>query len=167
MDYYFCQKTMKVKILQAISLLLIMMSCDSEGIEYQPKPSNILKIIIKASGNMYVALASDSTLVANQPDSTKAEVFEKIDQKNGKCALKSSAGKFVSDYRTQNNKLAAKGSYIGEWELFEIIKAGEGIANLKSSAGKIICSDPHLGGALFANRNEAKEWETFTIKSVN
>ena len=160
---------MKIKIFLAILLLSIMAACDSEGITYEPPPSSntIPKIIIKASNNMYIALNSDSVLVANQPDSTKAEEFEKIGIENGKCALKSSTGKFVSDDRSKNNKLIAIGPYIGEWELFEIIKVNEVTVNFKSSTGKFVCVDLYKGGILLSNQNEAKEWETFTIKPVN
>ena len=153
---------MKTKISIAIISILCMFSC---GTAEQPKEAEVPqsnKMILKASNNMYVAMAGDSTLMANQPDVAKAEVFEKITQENGKVALKTSFGKFVSDDRNGGNKLFANRNAANEWEQFEIITLDGGKINLKSSAGKIVCGDQSLGGLLVANRNQASDWETFT-----
>lgn len=119
---------------------------------------------LKASNNMYVAINADSLLVADQPDASKAEVFEKVDQGNGKLALKTSKGKFVSDDRGRNNNLVANRVVASEWEQFEIIALGESKVNLKSSTGKMVCADIDMKGVLFANRDQASGWETFILE---
>jgi hypothetical protein len=159
---------MKTKIAAVLISLLFMISC---GTEEQPKEgapaenTNSNKMILKASNNMYVAIGADSTLSANQSDATKAEVFEKVDQGNGKFALKTSAGKFVSDVRSAENKLYANRAAVGEWEQFEIINVEGGKINLKSSAGKMVCGDQGTGGIMVANRDNASDWETFTAET--
>jgi hypothetical protein len=158
---------MKTKISAVLISLLFIMSC---GTEEQPKDGASAenakgnKIVLKASNNMYVISSGDTALLAVQPDAAKAEVFEKIDQGNGKYALKASTGKFVTDDRTKKNVLSANRDAVGEWEQFEIITLEGGKINLKSSAGKIVCGDQGSGGILVANRDQASEWETFTAE---
>src|ERR1700756_851826 len=112
---------MKTKISIALISLLFMMAC---GTAEQPKEGEQAvdnsKIILKAYNDMYVVLNSDSVLVASEADATKAAVFEKIDQGNGKWALKSAAGRFVSDDRGKQNYLIANRTAVGEWEQFDI-----------------------------------------------
>ncbi len=145
---------MKVNICIAV-LLLFMMACG-------PKKST--KMILKGSNNMYVAINADSVLVANQSDAGKAVVFSKLELENGKYALKTSNGKFISDDRTKNNKLSATKSIPNEWEQFDIIIHPESKINLKTSANKFVCADDANGGLLVANRDKASDWETFTVE---
>ncbi len=158
---------MKTKIAAVLISLLFLISC---GTEEQPKEgapaenTNSNKMILKASNNMYVAISADSTLSANQSDATKAEVFEKVDQGNGKWGLKLSNGKFVCDERMKANVMVVNRDAVGEWEQFEIVTLEGGKINLKSSAGKFVCGDQSVGGRLIANRDQAGEWETFTAE---
>ena len=124
-------------------------------------------MIIKAFNDKYVTIVGDTALVANEPDAAKAEVFEKIDQGNGKWALKTSGGKFVTDDDSKGHALVANRTAVGGWEEFEIIpsKDNDSQFNLKSYTGKIVCCDGGTGDRLFSNRDNASTWETFTIES--
>jgi hypothetical protein len=156
---------MKTKISIALISLLFMMAC---GTAEQPKEgeqqpgSN--KIILKAYNNMYVVLNGDSELVANEVDVTKAAIFEKIDQGNGKWALKSPTGRFVSDDKGRWNYLVANRTSVGGWEQFDIIEGADSKTNIKTSAGKIVSADGGNGFKLVGNRDNAGEWEAFTIE---
>jgi hypothetical protein len=154
---------MKTKISLATLSLLFIIACNSEGIK-QNQELQSTKMILKASNNMYVTINADSTLLANESDAAKAVVLEKVDQGNGKWALKASNGKFISDDRGKNNILFANRAAIGEWEQFEIISTEGSKINLKSSAGKIVSADQGAGNLLLANRDQAGEWETFTVE---
>jgi hypothetical protein len=123
------------------------------------------KFIIKASNNMYLSISSDSTLIANQPDPAKAEVFKKVDLENGKVAIKTSGGKFISDNRNSSSKLDAIRDQALGWETFEVIAADPQGVNVKSSGGKYICADQGKGNVLYANRDKAGAWETFILES--
>ncbi|HXU26875.1 MAG TPA: hypothetical protein VN698_06550 [Bacteroidia bacterium] len=156
---------MKTKISVAIISLLFMIACSSgsgeQSTEAEKPVSN--KMILKAYNDKYVVMSGDSALVANETDAAKAEVFEKIDQGNGKWALKTSAGKFVSD---DAGKLFANRAAVGAWEEFEIIPASDTEAkiNLKSHTGKLVCVDGGMNDVLFASRDQAGAWETLTVE---
>src|ERR1035437_8115487 len=147
---------MKTKISAAI-LLIFLMSCGSGDQQNktdgqtttsaQPQSS---KFILKAWNNMYLSLNKDSVLTADQQDSTKAEIFEKIDQGNGKLSFKASTGKFVSDDRVKNNNLIANRGNVNEWELFEFISVDQTKINIKSSGGKFVSADQGKGNILIA-----------------
>jgi hypothetical protein len=122
------------------------------------------KFIIKASNNMYLCISPDSTLIANQSDPIKAEVFKKVDLENGKIAIKTSGGKFISDNRNNNSILDAIRNQALGWEAFEIIAADPQGVNIKSSGGKYVCADQGKGNILYANRDKAGAWETFIFE---
>jgi hypothetical protein len=151
---------MKTKISIVLISVLFMMACGTSEQQEAPKQESN-KMVLKAYNNMYVIIVGDTALIANQPDSTKAEVFEKIDQGNGKWALKTSGGKFITDDGT---KLVANRTEVQAWELFEIIPVEGSQINLKSYTGKIVCVDGGMGARLFSNRDQASTWETLTVE---
>jgi hypothetical protein len=161
---------MKTKISAAVIALFFLMACGSSD---QPKeedkqpevatPSQ--KFIIKASNMMYVVINKDSSLIANETDPTKAEVFEKMDKGNGKYALKARTGKYVIAHRVRGDSLFANSNNDWEWETFELIALDQTKINIKTSNGKYVSTDERLGNILIANRDAAQSWETFTLES--
>lgn len=146
---------MKFKITTGI-FLIFLMACGTVD--------KSAKFSLKASNNMYLAIDTNSMLVANQPDSSKAEIFEKTDQGNGKWTLKTSAGKFVTDNRNGPSNLFAILNWAGEWEMFEIISLDETKINIKSSRGKFVyVHSPE--NMLYANSDAVGDFGTFTIKT--
>jgi hypothetical protein len=146
---------MKIKIsTPLIALLIFVSSCLNES----------KKMTLQASNNMYVVLDKDSALVANEPNASKAEIFERVRLGNGKCALKTSKGKFVSHDRVKENRLFGNRNNAYEWETFEIIRVDPTKINLKSSTGKMVCTDQAKGNVLIADRDYAGDWETFTVE---
>lgn len=158
---------MKTKISVALLALLFMMSCGSgeQGKEEKPESN---KMVLKAYNNMYVVVYGDTAVIADQPDVAKAEVFEKIDQGNGKWAIKTSKGKFLTDEAGKDHfVLAAKNQVEGANEQFDIVPAVDGDESqfyLKASTGKAISTDLYLGNKLIANRDNASTWETFIVE---
>ncbi|MEO8760249.1 MAG: hypothetical protein ABI388_03890 [Bacteroidia bacterium] len=149
---------MKTKIsLAIISLILLISACSEDK-------SKSLKITLQASNNMYVVINKDSALVATEPDAAKAEIFEKVRQPNGKWAIKTSKGKFITDDRNKGNIIRANRDVAYDWELFEIIRTEPLRINLKASSGKFISADRDKESVLIANRDAAGDWETFTIE---
>ena len=144
----------KTKI-SIVILTLFMVAC-------HPAKNNYM--LLKASNNMYIVMGADSVLIANEPDASKAEVFEEVCDENGKAALKTSKGKFVSDDRGRGNLLVANRNAIGEWEQFEILKVSDERVTIKSSANKYVCADMGNKNVLFANRDQAGEWEAFALE---
>lgn len=162
------------KILSGAILLLCLIGCSNSNetkFAQEPGQTNINttgqteRFIIKASNNMYLVVSPDSLLVANQPNAANAEVFEKVNLGNGKTALKTSKGKFMSDNRSKNSKVDAIRDKAQSWEMFEIIALDQTKVNIKSSQGKFVCADQSQGNFLIANRNKAGEWETFTLEN--
>jgi hypothetical protein len=153
----------------AIVVLLFLMACGSDDNSGQTEPQAEaakepgMKFILKASNGNYVTIAPNFTMIANQPESGSADVFEKIDLGNGKSAIKAPNGKFVSDDRSQNSLLFANRDQNGEWETFEIINLDELSVNLKTSAGAFVSGDRSKGDTLYGNRPEAGEWEKFSL----
>jgi hypothetical protein len=162
---------MKTKISATIIALFFLTACGSSDQnktedEKQPEvavPSQKFKL--KASNMMYVVINTDSSLVANQPDPTKAEVFERVDKENGKCALKASNGKFVCANRARKDYMLANSDNNWEWETFEIIALDQTKINIKTSNGKFVSSDASLDHTLIANRDLAQSWETFDMEA--
>lgn len=148
---------MKIRI-SIIILLLFTMACMPN------KNNDSSKMILKASNNMYVVLNTDLTLIANQPDASKAEIFEEICSEKGTAALKTSKGMFVSADRDRDNWLIANRTIAAEWEQFEIIKDDDENVTLKSSTGKFVTADQNIGGLLIANRDQVGTWEKFTLE---
>jgi len=149
---------MKTKIsLAIISFMLLISACSEDK-------SKSMKMTLQASNNMYVVINKDSMLVANEPDAAKAEVFEKVKQPNGKWAIKTSKGKFITDERGKGNNIYANRNIAYDWESFEIIRTEPAKINLKASSGKFICADQAVGNILVANRDAAGDWETFTVE---
>ncbi|HTA61962.1 MAG TPA: hypothetical protein VK835_05880 [Bacteroidia bacterium] len=154
---------MKTKISVVFISLLFLMSCgSSEQPKNETPESN--KMILKAYNNMYVVVYGDTAVTANQPDAAKAEVFEKIDQGNGKWALKTSSGKFLTDEASKDHFVLATKTQVGATEQFEIINLENSQINIKASTGKAISADLYLGHKLIANRDQASGWETFTAE---
>ena|ERR1700740_1432191 len=155
---------MKTKIGIALLPLLFMMACGTAEQSKEAEKVESNKIILKGYNDKYVTIVGDTALVASQPDAAKAEVFEKIDQGNGKWALKTSGDKFITD---DGGKLVANRTAVGAWEEFEIIPLGNNNSqiNLKSYTGKIVCVDGGMGDRLFSNRDQASTWETITVES--
>ena len=157
-----------------VSILLfaiVLMACGSpenknEREDQMPpieKPKSVRMILKAGSNNLFVRVNSDTILVADISDSSKAEIFEKVDRGNGTWALKTSTGKFVSEDRYKNNMLYANRKSADAWETFEIIPVGGTKLNLKSSSGKFVCADIYQGNILVGNRDKAADWETFSI----
>jgi hypothetical protein len=159
---------MKTKICSVL-FLLFLMSCSpsdkSTAVEEKPTTTDDSKFIIKASNQQYLTIAQDSILIANQPDPTKAEVFEKVDQGNGKIALMASTGKYVCADRSRNASMIVNRNYAGEWETFEIIYLDKTKINLKASNGKFVSADRSAGNLVNATRDAAGDWETFNIQA--
>lgn len=157
---------MKMRILTPL-IILFCMACGSanqtkkDAAEIQVSQ----KIILKAANNNYVTINQENSfLLANQPDSAKAERFEVVDMGNGKSALKSSGGKFVSADLGQKASLIANRDAANEWETFSIIKLDQSKINITNSTGKFVSADLGLGGYFFANREKPGDWETFSIE---
>lgn len=152
----------------AIVALLFLMACgtDKSGKDDQDTTtaSSGDKFILKAANMMYLAVQPDSTLKANQPDPTKAEVFEKVDLGNGKSALKTSKGTYLSDDRGKNSVVDLE-SRPADWESFEIIALDPTKINIKTSASKYMSTDLANGAILKANSSKASDWEIFTIEA--
>lgn len=160
---------MKTKISGAVIALFFLMACGSSDQpkeeEKQPEvvaPSK--KFVIKAHNMMYVVINSDSVLVANQADPTKAEVFEKIDQGNGKFALRASTGRYVSNNQANSFVVDVIRNTPSDWEQFELIALDQTTANIKASSGKYISADLASTNILYGNKDIASDWETFTLE---
>jgi hypothetical protein len=156
---------MKTKISIALISLLFMMACGTSEQAKEEKPESN-KMILKAYNNMYVVVCGDTAVAAIQSDAAKAEVFEKIDQGNGKWALKTSTGKFLTDEAGKDHLLLATKTQVGATEQFEIVEANNSDSQifLKANTGKTISTDLYIGNKLIANRDNSSTWETFTVE---
>jgi len=156
---------MKTKISIALISLLFMMACGTSEKAKEEKPESN-KMVLKAYNNMYVAVYGDTAVAANQSDETKAEVFEKIDQGNGKWALKTSKGKFLTDEAGKDHFVLATKTQVGATEQFEIVPVDGNDSQifLKANTGKTVSADLYLGHKLIANRDNSSTWETFTVE---
>jgi hypothetical protein len=160
---------MKTKIGTAGIALFFLMACGSSEQKQEPAQTETTaqsnKYIMKASNMMYVTIGSDQVLVANEPNPTKAETFEKMDLGNGKSALRASTGKYVSDDREKDGQLDVFREEAHEWETFEVIALDNTKVNIKSSRGKYVGADyDKLDGKLAASRDEAHDWEAFDLE---
>jgi hypothetical protein len=156
---------MKTKISLSV-LVFFMMSCGSGEEKKQADGKEVkianIKFVLKANNMKYLTLASDSTLVANEADASKAVVFEKIDSENGTSALKLSNGKYLCD--DPHGTLIANRDEYGAWESFQVIAVDANHVNIRASTGKFVCADLSNGGKVVANRDQGGDWETFTIE---
>ena len=160
---------MKTKINIAVISLLFMMACgtsDQAKEESEEKPETN-KMRLKAFNNMYFVVMGDTAVIANQPDSVKAEIFERIDQGNGKWALKTSTGKFLTDDAEKKHLVLASKTQVGTTEQFEIVKLerGEGSQiNLKAASGKTVCANVYIGYQMIADCEKPSTWEVLTVE---
>jgi hypothetical protein len=155
---------MKTKIC-AVAVLFFLIACGS-GDQTKQSPEKTVKAesskyIIKASNMQYLAVTSDTTLLANQPNPEKAEVFEKVDLGNGKSALRTLYGKYVSD---NNGLLKVNKNAAGESEMFEIVALDQLSATIKASSGKYVSCNPEPGSVVVVDRDKAGGWEIFTME---
>ena len=160
---------MKTKISIALISLLFMMACGTseEAKEEKPEKPETNKMRLKAFNNMYFVVIGDTAVVANQSDSAKAEVFERIDQGNGKWALKTSTGKFLTDDAEKKHLVLANKTQVGPAEQFEIVKLEEGEGsqiNLKAATGKTVCANLYLGYQMIADCDKPSTWEVLTVE---
>jgi hypothetical protein len=158
-----------MRIINAAIILLFLASCGSSEKKADGEATSATaqssKFILKASNAMYIAIQPDSSLKANQPDPTKAEVFEKVDLENGKSALRASNGRYVSDNRVKNSIVEVSVDHVADWEMFEFIALDPTKINIRSSANKFLSSDPGQDGIVTANRDNASDWEVFFMES--
>jgi len=148
---------MKAKIYYVL-LCVFLMACGAS------EQKQAAKIVIKSFNNQYVSLNADQMLVADQPDVSKAETFEKIDLGNNKIALKATNGKFVCADQSKFSFLYADRDKNGEWETFEITVSENTKTYLKASNGQYISTDQSQKGSLVANRADSQDWEAFIIE---
>lgn len=97
-------------------------------------------------------------LRANRPTAGEWEQFDEISVSNGKVALKTSKGYYVT--AEPDGKLSTNRKTIGEWETWSKLPNG-----YQSWQGKYLCCE--LGGVdpfLVANRELQGLWETFQIQ---
>ncbi len=158
--YYFGHKTCFVD-----DLNITIFKKNKSRLDPDKKKSYTLsKFILKTSSDQYISYSPEKyQLWGNQPQGSRATVFEPVILRNGKYALKASNGMFVCADRSDHSNLFANRNSPGEWESFEIIFHDSTHINLKSSDGKFVCADQKLNGVLVANRNEAQDWETFSL----
>ncbi|MCE3277834.1 MAG: Fascin domain [Bacteroidetes bacterium] len=162
---------MKTKISAAVIALFFLMACGSsepkqEAAQNVEEDVNV-KFILKASNMMFIKMDKDSVLIANEPISTNAQVFEIVDLNNGRCALKVAPGKYVVDDRKKENKLFGNSPNTWDWESFEIIALDQTKVNIKASSGMFVCADQTAGSFLKADRAGAGDWETFELLRQN
>lgn len=159
---------MKTKISAAIIGLFFLMACGSseekKGDQTTETSAQGQKFTLKAANAMYIAIQPDSSLRANQPDPTKAEVFEKVDLENGKSALRISDGRYVTDERGKNSIMDVVYDHAHDWETFEFIALDPTTINIKSTLGKFVSADLGQDGIITANRDNASDWEAFTME---
>jgi len=156
---------MKTKISLAIIALSFLMGCgSSEQSKEQGTNAATGKFVLKAFNMKYLALGPGNVLIANQTDSTKAEVFEKIDLGNGKYNLKASNGLFVCDDRAKDDSVFADKTNASDWEQFEIIAVDEMKVNIKSSSGKYVSANLGESGVLFSKYDHSSDWEVFFME---
>jgi hypothetical protein len=164
---------MKTKIsATVIGLLFLMSSCGSPSDqpkgEEQPTATTEIatptKFTLKASNMKYITIAADSSLVANEADPTKALIFEKIDQGDGKSVLKMPNGKYCIEDRNFNNKLFANSPNPWGWETFEIIALDNTKINIKASTGKFVTVDKS-NGMISGNSDNPSDSEIFIMES--
>jgi len=162
---------MKTKIGAAVIALLFLMACGSDQpkqeeqnttAETQPSGN---KFILKAANMMYIAVQPDSTLKASQPDPTKADVFERVDLGDGKTALKTANGRYVTDNRAGSSELRGFCEHASDWEQFEIIALDQAKVNIKASSGKYVSADLGKDGIINASSEHASDWEAFTLEA--
>ena len=121
----------------------------------------LTRFILKASNNQYLSMdTTNLMLTANQPDSTKAEIFQLIILRGGN-ALKASNGKFVCVDFGRSAMLFAESDRASGWEILQLISAGPTKINLISATGTYVSADQFKGNIIIADRDKALEWETF------
>ncbi|HEX8515130.1 MAG TPA: hypothetical protein VF868_02945 [Bacteroidia bacterium] len=161
---------MRTNIFLAAITTLVLSSCGSserQADEQKDSVSSIhsdSKFIIKASNMMYLTINPDSSLVANQPDPTKAEVFQRVDLGNGKVAIKASTGRFLSNNLSKNSTVDVIREKPSGWEEFEVIALDPISVNIRSFDGKYVSADIGSDGKVTANRDAASTWETFSLE---
>lgn len=154
----------KITIILAAVFLMACNSSEQKTTETTETTPTTEKFILKASNMQYIGFGANNCLLANEPDPTKAVVFEKISLGNGKYNLKASNGMFVCDDRGKNDSLLADKTNASDWEQFEIVAVDETKVNIKSSAGKFVTADLGSGGVLVSHHDKASDWELFTIE---
>ncbi len=125
--------------------------------------SPLSKFIIRAANKKYVSLKSNGCLLADEIDSSKAEIFSLVVLRWMGSGLKSSNGKFIKADLNSNSKLLAESDYAWNWENFEISPLNNSSVSLKLFNGKYVCADFDKGDTLYANRDWVQEWESFEI----
>lgn len=144
----------------------IRFTCNSTEVLLYNKvyPGPLNKIVIKSSNNKYLSIDPENCLlIANQTDSSKAEIFQVITTRIG-MALKASNNKFVCADLSQNGSLIAKSNIASTWEIFQFISSDKNSLHILSLTGKFVCADQSNNNIVVANRNSAQEWETFKIE---
>lgn len=130
----------------------------------EPVHIKLSKFLLKASNNKYLALAPDSSIIANQTNPEQALTFEKVEIGSGKIALKINNEKFITVDSIQGNKLYVKTGKIGKQEMFEMSFINNIKLSLKSTNGKFVCADFGKNGELIADKDVASTWEIFDVK---
>ncbi len=128
-----------------------------------PGLKEIQKFILKAEGGNYLALGTDNYLYANQPDASKATVFEKVELGNGLVSFKASNGMFVSADQNVQSRLIANRKEAQGWESFTIGGNSLSSVHIKAQAGTFVCADHGKGEELIADKTKASTWETFEL----
>ncbi|MBL7883344.1 MAG: hypothetical protein JNL69_04710 [Bacteroidia bacterium] len=157
---------MKIRILLFLSSLFFIACnfCDEENKETAPPVENTPKYIIKAANMQFISIGSDSILIANQSDPSKAEEFELIDVGNGKSGFISSTERLVSANFTNNDMVDVIRTKVGDWEQFEIIYLDSTRVNIKACNGKFLSADLASEQVkIIANRDVASLWEVFEM----
>lgn len=131
---------------------------------YKIFPEQTLRFAIKAYNKMYLSIQGDLRVVANEPDSTKAEVFEMVLKREGGRAFLASNGKFLCSNLPSEGKIYASSDQAWGWEIFYVIGVSGFKVNLKALNGNFVCADKGDNDRLVANRSEAREWETFILE---
>lgn len=162
---------MKTKISAAVIALFFLAACGSSDTPKQEEqtaatePATPTKFVLKGSNMMYLAISpADSSVIANQPDPTKAVVFEKIDQGDGKCVIKVPSGLYLIENRNLNNQIFANSPNPWGWETFEIVALDNTKINIKGSSGMFVSTDKG-NGMVSSITDNPSDAETFIMES--
>ncbi|MGG1550669.1 DUF5057 domain-containing protein [Paenibacillus ferrarius] len=124
-------------------------------------------VALKASNGEYVSAGQDggSSLKANADDPWFGELFDLIEQSDGKYALKSRAnGKYVSVDSSKNNPLKANSSTVGDNQKFTMSSNENGTVSFQSVVtGYGYVTAPNASTSMTPNASSITDKEKFTL----
>jgi hypothetical protein len=122
-----------------------------------------MTLVLIGAHRKAVSARDEERATASAESVEESEEFEVIEQQNGRFALRTVSGKFLSAW--PDGKVDASSTWTREWEQFRLVAASAGRFGLLTHHDAFLSAHPD--GKLTADSKWLREWEEFYVRRLS